>query len=314
MIHPGSTTNLSGGLLRGIQEAHRAADGDGTTLVLLSDGHANEGVTDHRQLEQFASGARRAGIGTSTIGIGLGYDEDLLAAIANGGGGNASFAEHGDEAGAALSSEVDELLDQAVQAANLTVRPSDDVSAVRLFNDLPATAVAGGFMVELGDMYAGETRRVLLEIDVPALGELGLTKVCELELRWVEIASMQSRLATIPVSINVVPGDEAAGRSENPEVEVELAFQRAQRAKRDATDALHDGDVETASSLYRDASLDLRSAHAAAPPDTASELAAEASLLEDLADRAELDAMSVRKQARADYHMKARRRGRRPRR
>jgi Ca-activated chloride channel homolog len=314
MIHPGSTTNLSGGLLRGIQEAHRAADGDGTTLVLLSDGHANEGVTDHRQLEQFASGARRAGIGTSTIGIGLGYDEDLLAAIANGGGGNASFAEHGDEAGAALSSEVDELLDQAVQAANLTVRPSDDVSAVRLFNDLPATAVAGGFMVELGDMYAGETRRVLLEIDVPALGELGLAKVCELELRWVEIASMQSRLATIPVSINVVPGDEAAGRSENPAVEVELAFQRAQRAKRDATDALHDGDVETASSLYRDASLDLRSAHVAAPPDTASELDAEASLLEDLADRAELDAMSVRKQARADYHMKARRRGRRPRR
>src|SRR5687768_9973234 len=36
-IYPGGMTNLSGGLLRGIQEAQRAANGGGATLVLLSD-------------------------------------------------------------------------------------------------------------------------------------------------------------------------------------------------------------------------------------------------------------------------------------
>ena len=56
-IYPGGMTNLSGGLLRGIQEAQRAADGGGATLVLLSDGHANEGVTDHERLASFAAGA-----------------------------------------------------------------------------------------------------------------------------------------------------------------------------------------------------------------------------------------------------------------
>src|SRR5262249_38829366 len=90
-IYPGGMTNLSGGLLRGIQEAQRASSGYGATLVLLSDGHANQGVIDHPQLERFAGGAQGARITTSTIGIGLGYDEDLLAAIARGGGGNASF-------------------------------------------------------------------------------------------------------------------------------------------------------------------------------------------------------------------------------
>src|SRR4051794_10243452 len=95
-IYPGGTTNLSGGLLRGIQEARRAANDGGATLVLLSDGHANEGVTDHDRRERFSTGAQRGRITTSTIGIGLGYDEDLLAAIARGGGGNTSFAEHGD--------------------------------------------------------------------------------------------------------------------------------------------------------------------------------------------------------------------------
>ncbi len=312
-IFPGSMTNLSSGLLRGIQEAQRTAAGDGATLVLLSDGMANEGVTDHGHLEQFAAGAQQQRITTSTIGIGLGYDEELLATIARGGGGNASFAEQGDEAGAALASEVDGLLDQSVQAASLTVRPSSDVEAVRLFNDLPVTAIEDGFMAELGDLHAGETRRVLLEIDVPAMSGLGLRQVCDLELRWVEIESMKSRLAKIPVSINVVPGDEAAGRTENPEVTTELAFQRAQRAKREATNALRDGEVGLASALYKRASIDLRQVAAIAPDASAPELRAEAELLDELADQAPADASRTSKRARADHHMKSRRRGREPR-
>jgi Ca-activated chloride channel homolog len=294
-IFPGSTTNLSGGLLRGIQEARRVSDGAGAgaTLVLLSDGLANEGVTNHSQLEKFAAGARDASITTSTIGIGYGYDEDLLASIAGGGAGNAHFAEQGDDAGAALASEVEGLLQQAVQAASLTVRPTDEVSAVRLFNDLPAAGIDGGFMVELGDFHAGETRRVLLEIDVPAVAELGLAKVCELELRWVEIESMKSQVASIPVSVNVVPGDEAAGRTQDTEVSTELAFQRAQRAKREATDALRDGDVDDATILFDQASVDLRSALASAPADAAAELAQEADLLEDMATDARHSTESV---------------------
>ena len=45
-VPPGGMTNLSGGYLRGLQEARRVADGRGATLLLLSDGHANRGVTE----------------------------------------------------------------------------------------------------------------------------------------------------------------------------------------------------------------------------------------------------------------------------
>src|SRR5690606_33817671 len=112
--------------------------------------------------------------------------------------------------GRALASEVEGLLAQTAQAVSLTVRPSREVAAVRLFNDLPSTPIEGGFMVELGDLYSEETRRLVLEIDVPAIAELGLAQVCELELRWVDLRTMRSELATIPVHVNVVPGDQAA--------------------------------------------------------------------------------------------------------
>ena len=70
-----------------------------------------------------------------------------------------------------------DTLEQSVHAASLTMRPGDEVSAVRLFNDLPVSGIDGGFMAELGDFYGGETRRLLLEIDVPAIQRLGLATV-----------------------------------------------------------------------------------------------------------------------------------------
>jgi Ca-activated chloride channel family protein len=308
-ILPGGMTNLSSGLLRGIQEAQRVANGGGATLVLLSDGHANQGVIRHEDLERFAAGARAEGITSSTIGIGLGYDEDLLAVISRGGAGDTHFAAEGDSAGAALASEADGLLANSVQAASLTVRPAGSVGGVRLFNDLPATSIEGGFMVELGDLHGGETRRLMLEVDVPALSGLGLAQVCELELRWVDVESMRGEVATMPVHVNVVPGDQAAGRVDEPEVATELAFQRVQRVKREATDALRDGRVDDAAHGYRSASKTIRKLEAPSP-ESAAELAAEVELLDSLAEQAYVDDISARKQARADDHMKSRRRGR----
>src|SRR4051812_19053992 len=82
-VRTGGMPTLSAGCLRAIQEVRRAGGDDGATLLLLSDGMANVGVSDPAQLEAIAGGAMRAGkVATTTLGLGLGYDEVLLAAIA----------------------------------------------------------------------------------------------------------------------------------------------------------------------------------------------------------------------------------------
>ena len=97
----GGMTNLSGGYLRGLQEARRAATDRGVTLLLLSDGHANVGVFDHDGCRSLGATGHH-GVTTSTIGLGLDYDEQLMAAIARGGAGTPT-SRSGDEAGAALA-------------------------------------------------------------------------------------------------------------------------------------------------------------------------------------------------------------------
>jgi Ca-activated chloride channel homolog len=55
-------------------------------LMLLSDGQANEGITDRSKLARHADELRARGI-TSAGGIGDGYDEERLGAMAVADGG-----------------------------------------------------------------------------------------------------------------------------------------------------------------------------------------------------------------------------------
>lgn len=303
-IAPGGCTNLSGGLLRGLQEARRVAGSAGATVLLVSDGHANAGVVDPDALAGVAAAARQHGVTTSTVGIGLGYDEMLLAAIAGGGQGSHAFALDGDGAAAAVAGEVQGLLSKTVQAASLIVRPRGSVETVTIFNDLPSVAVANGVMIELGDLWAGETRKLVLSFAVPAMAGLGLAEIASLELRYVTVPAFTEETITLPLMVNIVPGDQAAGRVRDPDVHTERLFQQAQQAKRRAADALTRGDSDSALAAYAAAG----SALAAAP---APELRHEAAILASLADDvAAGDTTTAAKRSRAEHALKSRHRGR----
>ena len=301
-------TNLSAGLLRGMQEARRVATDGGATVLLLSDGHANAGEVDAERLADVAAGARDHGITTTTVGIGMDYDELLLSEVARGGQGSHVFAEHGDGAAAAVAGEVEGLLSKTVQAASLIIRPEATVDTVTVWNDLPGHPIDGGIMVELGDLWAGEQRKLVLTFAVPAKAALGLAKVAELEVRYVALPDMAEQTVTLPVHVNVVPGDQAAGRIADPKVRTELVYQQVQDAKRKAADALRDGDHNLAQSAYRAAGVQLDAAIAACP---APELDEELRILGELSDRvADGDAAWSAKFSRMDQARKSRKRGR----
>ena len=144
------------------------------------------------------------------------------------------------------------------------------------------------------------------------MAALGLAEVCSLELQWVEAATLDTHTVTVPVNVNVVPGDQAAGRVADPTVRTELAFQSAQRAKREAAEALRRGDAGMARRLYDEAGSALADFGPMAAPAMASEMEAEAQLLADLSLRSGTDdPRRVAKFTEADRHRKARRRGRR---
>lgn len=311
-VQSGGSTDLSAGYLRGLREIRRVSGDTGGTVLVVSDGHVNAGIQSVDEFASVTSKAYRDKIVTSTLGYGEGYDETLLSAISRSGSGNHVFADDPDAAGAAIAGEVDGLLNKVVQALSLTVKFEPAVEFLRLYNDLPATQVGDGqVMVELGDLYAEETRKVLLKFKIPAMAALGLAKVATLELAYVELPGLIEHVAALPINVNVVPGDEAAGRIPHPTVHSEVLFQEAQHTKRRASEAFEIGDVASAKRRLGRTQRRLREALSIAPESARSDIRAEldeVARMESMTD--EVGSAYMSKLTRESYHRGSRKRGR----
>lgn len=205
-----------------------------------------------------------------------------MSAIAAGGAGNELFAETADEAAEHLASEVSGLLSMAAQAGSLLLRMTPYVRAVRVLSELSSVAVSDGILLELGSFYAGEVRKLVLNFDIPGIAALGLVKIASLDFSYIALPSLEQQTISVPVHVNVVPGDQAAGRTPDPVVRTEVAFQQAQRAKREASTALSAGDASSAELSLRAARRIVEDACALAPPSMTAELHDELAVLSQL--------------------------------
>lgn len=125
-----NSTNLCGGWLMAADRAEKAAaaaDGMTPRVIILSDGHANVGVTNQDELIKSAGDFRNRGTFTSTLGVGDGYDEHLLRGIAEHGGGRLHDAEFTGELSSVLLGEVDDIYDTAVENTELTLAGPEGV-------------------------------------------------------------------------------------------------------------------------------------------------------------------------------------------
>lgn len=115
-------TDLSGGWFAGVECAARMAEEDPRMtprVIVLSDGHANEGITDPEELHEHAGQLRMRGVLTSALGIGDGYDEHLLRTIAESGGGCLHDAELTTEISSVLLGELDDIFGTIVEDAQI---------------------------------------------------------------------------------------------------------------------------------------------------------------------------------------------------
>ena len=155
------STNLSGGWLKAVELLSAARPEAARKIILLTDGHANVGITDSVQLLALAGAQAQHDISTTTIGYGLKFDEELLGAIADAGQGNAYFAEGPDDAPRIFGSEFDGLSSIVAQNLSVEIRVNQSVSVVNILNDYPTSPAEHGVTISLGDAYDNENDRSL---------------------------------------------------------------------------------------------------------------------------------------------------------
>lgn len=159
-LDTGGSTFLSGGWLAGCHELAHAPAGDAERTrirrtILLTDGQANVGMLDPQELAKHASQLRKRGIVTTTVGVGLGFDEGLLFAMAEAGGGNFFYAENALGLRNFFAQELQEMLRMASTNTTLHLTLPHHVRG-ELVSAFPVERDRKTLKVAIGDVPAGD--------------------------------------------------------------------------------------------------------------------------------------------------------------
>ena len=153
-IADGGSTNLHGGWHQGVVTLlPYVSPKTVSRVILLSDGCANAGLVDPQaiwaQCVEFAG----AGIGTSTYGLGSGFNEDLMIGMARSGHGTSYYGESADDLMDPFREEFDLLNALCARRLRLEIEPAPGVK-VTMLNDYGAASDHAWWLPDLA--YGGE--------------------------------------------------------------------------------------------------------------------------------------------------------------
>ena len=172
-VQPRGSTNLGEGWLRGCEQVALALAADGVNrTLLLTDGLANVGMTDRDELARHAAELRARGVSTTTFGVGLDFDEALLQAMADAGGGHFYYIADAAAIRDHVTSEVGETLEVVARDVSLQLDAPDGVQLESLSPFPTKTGRGGRTQIVLGDLVAEQQLQVVLRLNFP-YGEIG---------------------------------------------------------------------------------------------------------------------------------------------
>ncbi|MDA3874745.1 MAG: VWA domain-containing protein [Kiritimatiellae bacterium] len=169
-IQPGGSTALFGGVSQGASELRKFLEdhpeGMVHRMILLSDGLANVGPSSPGELGRLGTSLMKEGISVTTVGLGLGYNEDLMTTLAQTSDGNTYFVENSQDLVRIFSDELGDVLSVVAREIRILIECPRDVKPLRA---LGRDALIRGQEVELtlNQLYGNQERYLLLEVEVP---------------------------------------------------------------------------------------------------------------------------------------------------
>lgn len=208
-IEAGSNTALFAGVSKGAAEVHKFLSEDRVNrVILLSDGLANVGPNSPGALRDLGASFAKEGIAVTTIGLGLGYNEDLMTQLAQASDGNHMFAENAQDLEMAFNAEFNDVLSVVAQDVAVRIVCPKGVRPVRVLGR-EADIVGQTVTARLNQLYSDQTKYVVLEVEVPASGPETTMHVASVDLTYanMETKAMDRLASSVSVAFSASPAE-----------------------------------------------------------------------------------------------------------
>lgn len=258
-IHEGGSTNLYAGLTEGGRQARHALNGENVgRVIVLSDGKANVGRTDTGSLSRMVADLSSEGISVSTVGLGLDFDEDRMTALADVGGGSYDFVDNPRQLQEVFADELERTASVVARRTRLEVKLPPGVEGLEVLG-WNADRTAEGWSIGIGDVHAGESRKIVARVRVT--GEVaGTLDVADVTAGYLDLVDDRPARSLASASVQVTHDTRLVDSSwdKHKAVAARRAWGNVQLER--ASRAYQRGDVARAQALARESQKTLQDA------------------------------------------------------
>jgi Ca-activated chloride channel family protein len=185
-------------------------------VILISDGIANVGPSSPAELGELGSSLIKEGISVTTIGLGLGFNEDLMSRLSEKSDGNHYFAEKAEDLVRVFRNELGDILSVVAQEVLVKVECAEGIRPVRFlgrFGDIAGQTAC----VLLNQLYSEQEKYVLLEIEVPAAPDGAARPVASVSVSYANMQTKTTDILTSAVSVRFSNSEAAVAAAVNPD-------------------------------------------------------------------------------------------------
>lgn len=191
-IQPGGNTALFAGVSKGAGEVRKFLDKERVNrVILLSDGLANVGPSSPGELGSLGKSLLRENISVSTLGLGSGYNEDLMVKLAANSGGNHLFIEDASELADIFRSEFEDVTSVVAQEIDVNISIPRGIRPVRVLGN-DADINGQNVVTRLAQIYSGQDRHVVISVEVPASESETKRKLASVSVTYANMKTHES--------------------------------------------------------------------------------------------------------------------------
>lgn len=250
-IRANGNTALFAGVSKGAKELRKFLDLNKVNrVILLSDGLANVGPSTPNELGSLGLSLAKEGMSVTTIGLGLGYNEDLMTQLAGFSDGNHAFVENAEDLAKVFQYEFGDVLSVVAQGVEIIIHCHNEVKPLRVLGR-DADIRGNKVFTRLNQIYSEQEKFIILEVEVPQQRAETRLKLVDVGVTYTDLFSQKresiERYATVSFSGSRQDVDEAL----DAETYESAAEQVANELNREAVELRDKGDIEGAKSILR---------------------------------------------------------------
>lgn len=248
-IRANGNTALFAGVSKGANELRKFLDLNNVNrVILLSDGLANVGPSSANELGKLGLSLAKEGMSVTTIGLGLGYNEDLMTQLAGFSDGNHAFVENAADLKRIFQYEFGDVLSVIAQGVEIEIRCKNGVVPLRLLGR-EADIRGDRLYTRLNQLYSEQEKFIILEVEVPAYQADSSIELAEVDVSYTNLYSKRRHQLTDQITANFSHSEEEIKQAVNITTYESAAEQVANEESRKALDLRDQGDIEGAKSV-----------------------------------------------------------------